>query len=127
MKPSKYFNAPEFYCPCCKKEWTKDSLIDMLDKIRNSLGKPVDIESGCRCRKHNASLKNSASNSGHITGEAADIYVRGMTNHELYAHIKAIHAKGWLPQLRYCYRIRGTSGTRVHVGVDDKHRANIFG
>jgi len=55
------------------------ALILALQVIRDHTGKPVAINSGYRSPQHNASLPNSATNSLHVKGMAADIVIRGMT------------------------------------------------
>ena len=60
-------------------------------------------------------------------GEAADIWVDRLSNRELGFLIKSLHKEGKLPYLRYCYLIKGTSNTRVHIGVDEKARNGVFG
>jgi uncharacterized protein YcbK (DUF882 family) len=55
------------------------ALILALQAIRDHTGRPVSINSGYRSPAHNASLPNSAPNSLHVKGMAADIVVKGMT------------------------------------------------
>jgi zinc D-Ala-D-Ala carboxypeptidase len=59
----------------------------VLQPLRNSLGQPIIITSGYRCRRLNQALGGST-NSQHIKGEAADLIVSKMTVEELYQHIK---------------------------------------
>lgn len=130
MQLSKYFSTetdPMFKCPCCKQMKISPLQLETLDAIREGLGQPVIVVSGYRCKQYNSTLKGSVPNSGHTTGEACDIRVKGMNNTELYDKIKALHAAGQLPWLTYCYKIKGTTNTSVHVGTDKKSRKNIFG
>ena len=53
-----------------------------LDPVREAVGKPVVITSGYRCRALNTKVGGSQ-NSAHLTGEAADFKVDGMTATEL--------------------------------------------
>jgi uncharacterized protein YcbK (DUF882 family) len=124
---SKNFDKKEFKCPCCGKFIQVDRLVSTLQAIRDAAGAGVIISSGTRCAKYNASLPGSAAISGHLTGEAADIYVRGWDNRKLYQLIQKIHAEGKVPDLTYSYRIVGKSQTAVHVGVDKKSRKSIWG
>jgi uncharacterized protein YcbK (DUF882 family) len=122
---SRNFSRKELECPCCGSYIENKELVDLLQAIRDFAGRPVVVSSGTRCAKRNASLKNSASNSGHLTGEAADIRVDGWTKKELGIIIKKIHSEGKIPQLTYCYLI--ADGNRaVHVGVDKRYRRNVF-
>ena len=95
-----------------------------LEVIRASVGKPVRIESGIRSVEHNARLPNSVPDSGHLTGEAADIWVDGMTSKQLGGVIRTLYSQERLPYLTYSYLVGGTS---VHVGVDKKSRKSIWG
>ncbi len=123
---STHFSEREFKCGCgCGLMNAKGRLLVTLDAIREEVGKEVNVGSGCRCEAWNRRW-GGANESGHLTGEAADIWVRGMDNHQLGELIKRMHAAGRLPLLRYCYLVKGTTGTRVHVGVDDKRRSRIF-
>lgn len=49
----------------------KALVADVMDPARRKLGKPVFINSGFRCPRHNASV-GGVSNSQHIRGEACD-------------------------------------------------------
>lgn len=73
----KYFKKPEFACKCGKYCDGYPSEIDMnmvkiADKIRNIIGKPITINSGLRCKTHNANV-GGVSNSQHLLGKAADL------------------------------------------------------
>ena len=78
---TRHFTPDEFRCPCCNK-LPKDllllgNLLFMLEKLRTMLGdKPIIINSGFRCVKHNKEI-GGVSNSQHLRGAAADIVVPG--------------------------------------------------
>jgi uncharacterized protein YcbK (DUF882 family) len=62
-------------------------LQNILEKIRFFAGgKSLEIESGCRCPKHNAAVGGVAG-SAHLTGEAADI--RCAFSQKRFALVKA--------------------------------------
>jgi uncharacterized protein YcbK (DUF882 family) len=82
----------------------KGRLLLTLSAVREAVSLPVNVESGYRCEKHNASV-GGEKNSGHLTGEAADIWVNGLSNRELGTLIKRLHKERSLPYLRYCYLI----------------------
>jgi uncharacterized protein YcbK (DUF882 family) len=129
---SEHFSLSEFFSPndrgkTFKTRKPRAELILTLEAVREALGKELRIESGIRSVEHNAGLKGSAGNSAHLTGEAADIYVSGMTNRQLGAVIRRLHGAGKLPYLEYTYLIAGNSNTRVHVGVDRKARKSVWG
>ena len=73
----KHFKKPEFACKCGKYCNGYPVEIDMnmvkiADEIRNRIGKPITINSGLRCKTHNANV-GGVSNSQHLYGNAADL------------------------------------------------------
>ena len=73
----KYFKKPEFACKCGKYCDGYPAEIDMnmvkiADEIRSRIGKPIHINSGLRCKTHNANV-GGVSNSQHLLGNAADL------------------------------------------------------
>ena len=74
----KWFKEKEFVCRCCgelppfAKENTVALVHEVLDPARERLGKPIIVNSGYRCAKHNREV-GGATNSQHMKGEAADI------------------------------------------------------
>jgi len=70
---SKDFDRSEFSCPCgCGKNNISLSLVNQLQKLRDTLEIPLKINSGCRCEKHNEEV-GGTSGSSHLKGLAADI------------------------------------------------------
>lgn len=51
----------------------------VLDPLRDIYGKPIYVASGYRCPELNKAV-GGAKNSQHLTGMAADIYVKGESN-----------------------------------------------
>lgn len=77
-----HFSKWEFKCPCvkCKRKKVRvaDLLLFKLEMLRNSLGaKPITIISGNRCSEYNDEIDGHP-NSAHLTGEAADVKVKGV-------------------------------------------------
>lgn len=73
----KYFKKSEFACKCGKYCDGYPAEIDMdmvkvADQIRDKIGKPITINSGLRCKTHNANV-GGVSNSQHLLGKAADL------------------------------------------------------
>ena len=73
----KYFKKSEFACKCGKHCNGYPAEIDMnmvkiADQIRSRIGKPIHINSGLRCKTHNANV-GGVSNSQHLLGKAADL------------------------------------------------------
>ena len=59
----------DLQCKCgCGLNIAKEELIDLLNEAEIE---PEEINSGCRCPKHNAEV-SGAKKSAHLTGEAAD-------------------------------------------------------
>lgn len=75
----KHFTEKEFHCKCCGSLGTPQTLAnikalveEVLDPAREKLGKPIVVNSGYRCPKHNLAV-GGVKNSQHMAGEAADI------------------------------------------------------
>ena len=72
---SKNFVSTEFDCKgkgCCSSTKVDEKLITYLQQIRDHFGKSININSGYRCKTHNANI-GGASKSNHMDGKAADI------------------------------------------------------
>ena len=74
----KWFSMNEFECHCgCRMPDSAKANIEalveqVLDPARERYGKPVCVNSGYRCARHNAAVGGVAG-SQHMRGEAADI------------------------------------------------------
>jgi len=68
----KHFSRHEFLCPCCGKEDMEFDFLYNLDRLRETVGHPLIVNSGWRCPKHNAKV-GGKSNSAHLLGIAADV------------------------------------------------------
>lgn len=56
------------------------SLVEnLLDPLRSLLGKPIFVSSGYRCKALNSKVGGSKT-SQHMKGQAADIYLKGLSN-----------------------------------------------
>lgn len=76
---AKNFVISEFACRDGSKEIMIDyKLVDLLQKLRDSLNKPVVVTSGYRSAAYNKRCGGIAT-SHHLTGKAADIKISGMT------------------------------------------------
>lgn len=90
------FKSTEFDCHgsgCCSSTLVDENLVKHLQKIRNHFGKPVHINSGFRCKTHNANV-GGASKSNHMDGEAADIRIDGVTPLEIAQYAEHIGMLG---------------------------------
>ena len=105
----KYFRKEEFLCRCGKCEMPAEveanivALVEnVLDPAREKFGKPIIVNSGYRCPKHNTAVGGVA-NSQHLRGEAADI-----TSADNERLAKIIEENARFDQL-ICYPYQGTS------------------
>ncbi len=120
---TKNFSRIEFECPDkCGFDNINMRTVYLLQEIRDELGDMLMVESGCRCERYNLAVGGVA-DSGHTTGEAADIYTDGMDSRALGDFLRDMHRRGKLRDLTYCYR---AGRKTVHVGVDRKKRRAIF-
>ena len=85
----KWFKEKELCCKCCgqlpplARENMEALVENVLDPLRERYGKPIVVNSGYRCAKHNREV-GGATNSQHMCGEAADI--RPTTNFTNYTN-----------------------------------------
>ena len=87
----KYFRKEEFECRCCGSTGSPqvgeniEALVEnVLDPVRERYGKPIYVNSGYRCHRHNVAVGGVA-NSQHMKGEAADLRIDG--NPEVLARV----------------------------------------
>lgn len=95
-KLSANFKASEFACHgkgCCSTVKIDEKLVEYIQKIRDHFGKPVTINSGYRCSKHNKSV-GGASGSRHTKGQAADIVVKDTAPAEVAKYAESIGILG---------------------------------
>ncbi len=71
-KLSDNFSRDEFACPCCGEDRIDRTLIQKLQELRISYGRPIVVTSGVRCPKHNEEV-NGEKFSSHLYGFAVDI------------------------------------------------------
>ena len=77
-KDIRYFTRAEFKCKCGGKfcdgypAEIDMRMVKIADEIRARIGKPISINSGLRCKTHNANV-GGVSNSHHLLGKAADL------------------------------------------------------
>jgi uncharacterized protein YcbK (DUF882 family) len=81
---SDHFSRSEFACSCGCGYGTRpgdvsEELLHLLERMRDELGEPIYITSGCRCIDHNAACGGIV-DSAHTRGTAADIKCSGGAN-----------------------------------------------
>ena len=90
------FSSTEFDCHgsgCCSLTLIDEKLVNYLQKIRDYFGKPVNVSSGYRCSSHNKNI-SGATGSRHTKGEAADIYIDGVTPAEIAKYAESLGILG---------------------------------
>ena len=82
--PYRYFTQDEMRCKCKYKcgKLPKPELMVWLDTLRFDFGRPLIVNSGARCFKHNLRV-GGVSESMHVLGLAADIAISGAAAMEL--------------------------------------------
>jgi len=107
------FKRDEFVCPCgCGFDDVDPLIVTTLQRLRDEVQRPVVVNSGCRCKSHNAAVKGSKS-SQHLRGKAADIKIEGLTSIQIIDVIRRLYLDGEI-YVGYVYAINGAS---VHVDV----------
>ncbi len=82
----KYFTMNEFACSHCGQlppQGMDPRLLAVLGKLRERLGEPLIISSGYRCPIKNANTPGAASQSYHMQGLAADVFIQS-DNYSVY-------------------------------------------
>ena len=82
------------------------STADMMQEIRDLLGKPITINSAYRCKKLN-DLVGSSDRSQHLKGEAVDFTCKGFGTPEEV--VKFLHSKNFLAD--QCFN----EGSWIHI------------
>lgn len=70
------FKVNEFDCNCtnksCKITYIDPMLVRVIQNIRDRIGRPLNINSAYRCKKHNKAVGGVA-DSQHLLGKAVDL------------------------------------------------------
>lgn len=99
-----YFTILEIACKCCGEAKIMDSFAARLVELREAWGRPMVINSCCRCSKHNKAI-GGAAKSFHMFGQkningvdatiAVDVSTKGMTGGDRYKLALLAMQKGW--------------------------------
>jgi uncharacterized protein YcbK (DUF882 family) len=90
IKVSKNFKLYEFQCKDGSNLVKVDSeLVNKLQQLRETINKPIIINSAYRTIQHNKNVGGSPT-SQHLLGKAADIRVNGMSPKELAKYCEQI-------------------------------------
>ena len=64
---TKNFSRHEWACECgCGFDQLAEPTAELVQKIRDAVGSPIKITSGCRCAAHNERIPGSAAKSKHL-------------------------------------------------------------
>lgn len=93
-KLSENFKVKEFKCKDGSDTVKIDTnLVEVLQELRNKLGKAITITSGYRTEEYNKKV-GGATNSYHKKGQAADIYMKAVSPLEIAKAAEEINVKG---------------------------------
>jgi len=107
---SEHFSRWEFRCKCgCGFDDVKPFLVSRLEYMRREGGKPITINSGCRCIPYNA-LVGGVADSAHTTGMAADLHCP--TSGERFKMVQLALDAG--------FRRVGVGNNFIHVDIDEE-------
>lgn len=95
----------------------RELVAQILDPLRESVGRPVVVSSGFRSVLVNRAI-GGASNSQHTLGQAADFIVPGMTTQQVVDRIRALG----LPFDQLIEEF----GSWVHVSYGPRHRRQVL-
>lgn len=112
---TKNFKVTEFSCKCgCGFNSIDQRIINMAQTIRDELGVPVRINSGCRCDKHNKNV-GGVKGSKHTKGLAADLSC-SLGGQKIYLAVQKLHSEGKLPDLDYCILYKRKNFVHIDCG-----------
>jgi uncharacterized protein YcbK (DUF882 family) len=88
------FSRSEFACPCgCGFDTVDFALVNLLQKFRDFIERPVTVTSGCRCPEYNAQVGGSE-NSQHLYARAADIVVEHVPPEIVHEYFDGLNTPG---------------------------------
>ena len=107
---TRHFKRRELACKCgCGFDVVDIDLVKQLEMLRYHFGKPVIINSGCRCSEYNKKI-NGSPKSQHLLGKAADVVVKDVKASEVQEYLK-----DWNGGL-------GSYDTFTHIDVGTRRR-----
>ena len=115
VKDTKNFKVSEFACKCgCGFNIIDQRVINMAQTIRDTLGVPVKVNSGCRCEKKNSAC-GGTKGSFHMKGKAADLSC-SLGAEKMFETVKRLKTEGKLPDLEYCILYRHKDFIHIDCG-----------
>lgn len=88
-----HFSVAEMRCPCCAVCDMDARFMVWLENLRVKFGRPMIVNSGFRCTRHNAAV-GGGPNSAHLHGWAVDIEASFEYAHALIGAALAMGARG---------------------------------
>lgn len=112
-----YFGKHETSCRCGCGFDIKPELLSLINKIRVTVGSPVNLSSGARCLKHNRK-QDSEDTSSHVKGLAVDI--KYYNSKQKFILLRSIFECGVLrigdnPRLSF-----------IHIDIDTDKTSPVF-
>lgn len=108
---TQHFTVGEIICKDGSPTYVINSeVLEGLEKLREIVGKPININSGYRSESYNKKV-GGAKDSQHVLGNAIDFHVSGMTTQQIYDIIKKNNMLGEV------FKGVGLYNTFVHVDV----------
>jgi len=108
IKIAKHFYLYEFQCSCCNQVILHSDILKRLVSLRDSINRPVYINSGYRCKEENIKV-GGVKNSYHRLGMAVDIRSKGISISDLAIYAEGIGFNGI-----------GLYKTFLHLDIRDK-------
>ena len=93
--------------------------MNMAQTIRDALGVPINVNSGCRCEKHNTKV-GGVKGSKHVLGKAADLSC-SKGGSVMFETVKKLYGDGKLPDLDYCIWYRRKNFIHIDCGGKRKN------
>lgn len=91
---SEYFQKYELRCSHCNRAEMELEFMDRLDSLRETLSKPIYLNSAYRCPEHNNNVSNTGNNGPHTTGKSVDISAYGNRAWEILRIAMVMEFKG---------------------------------
>lgn len=112
---TKNFKVREFTCHCgCGYNVIDQKVMDIAQKIRDSVGSPVHVNSGCRCAAYNRRV-GGVEGSYHTKGQAADLSCK-LGGAKLFEVVADLKARGEIPALEYAILYNRKNFVHIDVG-----------
>ena len=114
---SVFYNDYKYFSKAEVEKWKlKPELWTLLDKMREECGFPFNINSGLRTKEENDKLKDSASDSAHLSGLAVDISIKDSIKRYKLVQVALNNGINRL----------GIADTFIHIDISPTHPKNVI-